>query len=144
MDEAYRQAEGSPWQELWGAVSLGKHPASSVWPQMDGIDRYRAARLVFDLETLMPGVVPPNRVRRALQVFRGRHLTGFVEVLEQRSRSPWQALASYLSREPSRQSMEELFRDAENDGRHARLPPGRRRIPGPPPGRSKASQLPFD
>ncbi len=98
-DDACRLTEGTPWQEPWASLAAGLHPPSSMWPQLDTLDPYRSARLVFDLETLMPGVVPPNRLRRALELLRKRRLTGFVEFLEQKAISPWIAISDYLGRE---------------------------------------------
>lgn len=115
-DEARRQATGTPWQELFVAVTAAMHPPSWVWSQVDTLEPYRAARLFFDLELLLPGVVPPSRLRQALALFRERGFDGLVEVIEQRSMSPWQALSRYWADEPTPEAPANLLRDAGYGG----------------------------
>lgn len=110
-DEACREAEGTVWQELWTCLAVERHPPSTIWHELDQIDPFRAARLIFDLELLLPGVAPPRRLRKALQLFRRRKLTGFAEFLEHRSSSSWKALDLYFQRPPSLESMAELLSD---------------------------------
>ncbi len=112
FDDACRLTEGTPWQEPWASLAAGLHPPSVCWAQLDTLDPFRSARLIFDLETLMPGVVPPARLRRALELLRKRRLAGFVEVLEQRATSPWMAITEYLGRDTSLGAIAELLQNA--------------------------------
>ena len=110
-DEARRAAEGTVWQELWSSVVAQMHPPAWVWRELDSVDPFRAARLLFDVELILPGSAPPRRLRRAMGLFRRRGLTGFADVLEQRSAASWKALALYFDRPASLESMQELLED---------------------------------
>ena len=62
VDEATDEAAQGPWRSLWAALAAAIDPELEAWEALDTLEPYRAARLVFDCETLRPGVVPPQRL----------------------------------------------------------------------------------
>ncbi|HSF38785.1 MAG TPA: sigma 54-interacting transcriptional regulator [Thermoanaerobaculia bacterium] len=93
---ALAEAAGTPFASLWA-----REPAPSpAWEALGALEPYRAARLVFDLEVAAPGTVPPRWLREAIATFRRMGATFPAERLEARDQGPWQALATYLRREP--------------------------------------------
>ena len=112
MEEASHEAQDTVWFDLWSSLAADLHPPASTWPLLDSLNPFRAARLVFDLEILRPGVVPPRRLQQALDTFRKLDLAGFAEMLERRSQSSWKALALYFERDFSLRSIAELLEDA--------------------------------
>ncbi|MEM9596239.1 MAG: sigma 54-interacting transcriptional regulator [Acidobacteriota bacterium] len=99
-DEAWRIAAGTPWETLWGPLVVGERPDARAWRSLDLLEDYRAARLVYDIEQLMPGASPPLRLRNAIMAFRRAGAESFAERLESRSLSVWKALRSYLEQPP--------------------------------------------
>ncbi len=97
IDRACDEAAGTRWAPLWKALSAGVHPASEIWRELDSLEPFRSARLVFDCELMQPGVVPPRRIRQAIAVFRRCHADAMAEKLENRSLGPWTALNVYLA-----------------------------------------------
>ncbi len=95
-DEAKRVACEGPWAELWGALLESEHPPPSLWRSSRRLEPFRAARLVFDGELILPGSVPPSEVRRAIAVLRDCGADSMAERLEYRSLSPWLALDAFL------------------------------------------------
>ena len=93
---ALSEAAGTPFAPLWA----GEPAPSSAWEALGALEPYRAARLVFDLELAAPGTVPPRWLREAISTFRKMGATFPAERLEARDQGPWQALATYLGREP--------------------------------------------
>ncbi len=104
-------ASGTPWFELFAAALLGARGESGQEPEADAsvLDRLepaRAARLVFDLESIATNsfrrrsdgmeVVPPSRRRCAAEILRRQGAGRFAEWLEARDRGPWVALESWL------------------------------------------------
>ncbi|MEP7009129.1 MAG: sigma 54-interacting transcriptional regulator [Acidobacteriota bacterium] len=98
-DEALAAASGTPWYPLFAAALGVRHPgrASSDLPEpdpssLDLLEPARAARLVFDLESIAafdPGrrsdgseIVSPARRRRAAEVLRRQGAGRFAERLE--------------------------------------------------------------
>jgi two-component system NtrC family response regulator len=98
-EAAAEEAAGTPWAELWTALVEAAHPRSSAWESFRSLEPFRAARLVFDCELILPGVVPPSWVRRSVAALRRSGAEAMAEKLEARSLSPWRALEGYL-REP--------------------------------------------
>ena len=95
LDEATGEAAHGPWRELWAALAAAIEPESGAWDSLDTLEPYRAARLVFDCETLRPGVVPPQRLRSAVVVLRQAGAEWLAERLESKSLGPWTALERY-------------------------------------------------
>ncbi len=104
-DEALAAASGTPWYPLFAAALGVRHPgrASSDLPEpdpssLDLLEPARAARLVFDLDSIVafdPGlrsdgseIVSPARRRRAAEVLRRQGAGRFAERLEARDASP--------------------------------------------------------
>ncbi len=112
-EAALAAASRTLWYPLF-AAALGVPPASGNLPEEEdasGLDRLepsRAARLVFDLESIaardvargLDGVeiLPPARRRRAAEILRRQGAGRFAERLEARDRSPWRALELWLAR----------------------------------------------
>ncbi len=109
-DEAIAAANGMPWQPLF-AAALGLASPSEAPEEVEALDRLdtaRAARLVFDLETIAGrhggeslrdgGVVPASRRRRAAEALRRIGAGRFAERLEARDGGPWRAFERWLSR----------------------------------------------
>jgi DNA-binding NtrC family response regulator len=95
-ERAVASAAG-PLQHLWEAVLAGSHPSRGRWADLDGLEPYRAARLVFDFERITPGLLPVPRVRRAIATLR-RHGAGELAAqLEGRLTGPWDALSAHLA-----------------------------------------------
>jgi two-component system NtrC family response regulator len=80
------------WQSL---LSTGKI-STRLWRLLEELNDYRAARLVFDVELVAPGVVPPIWLRRAIVGLRRVAAAPMVERLEARLKGPWRALEKYL------------------------------------------------
>ncbi|HEX2642273.1 MAG TPA: sigma 54-interacting transcriptional regulator, partial [Thermoanaerobaculia bacterium] len=97
---ALREAAGTPFALLWRAVAAGEAPPAPAWEALDGLEPYRAARLVFDLEILVPGAAPVDRLRQAAGELRALGALPLAERLEERDQSPWQALAAYCGQPP--------------------------------------------
>ncbi len=96
-DKASEEAAGTRWAPLWAALAAGTHPVPEIWRELESLEPFRAARLIFDCELLQPGVVPPRRVREAIAVLRRCGADAIAEKLENRSLSPWRALDRYLA-----------------------------------------------
>ncbi len=97
-DRACEEAAGTCWAKLWNALVAGSHPAPEVWENFDALEPFRAARLIFDCELTLPGVVPPRRVRRAIETLERCGAGALAEKLETRSTGPWRALRDYAKR----------------------------------------------
>jgi len=97
-DGARREAAGTPFSPLWDCLCAGDLPPAPAWEALDLLEPYRAARLVLDAETLLPGAAPAHRLRVAAAVFRGLGATLPAARLEARDHGPWQSLAAYLGR----------------------------------------------
>lgn len=111
-DDAVSEAATTPWADLWGALAAGLAPESRCWEGLDGLEPYRAARLVFDCECLRPGIAPPSRVRRAVVVFREAGMPRLAERLEGHSLGPWRALEAYASTRRDMKAAAELLSTA--------------------------------
>lgn len=113
-DRALAAASGTPWFELFAAALLGARGEAGQEPEADAsvLDRLepaRAARLVFDLESIATNsfrrrsdgmeIVPPARRRRAAEILRRQGAARFAEWLEARDRGPWVALECWLLNE---------------------------------------------
>ena len=112
-DRASAEAAGTRWAPLWKAVAAGTHPAPEVWNELESLEPFRAARLIFDCELLQPGIAPPHRVREAIATLRHCNAGALAEKLEGLSLSSWRALDRYLARsDVGATDFEELFTHA--------------------------------
>jgi DNA-binding NtrC family response regulator/tetratricopeptide (TPR) repeat protein len=95
-DAALRAASATALSPFWMAVLTGDAPSQADWSALDSVEPYRAARLIFDVERLAPGVTPVHWLRRAVATLRRMRAGGLAARLEARDRGPWAALAHYL------------------------------------------------
>jgi transcriptional regulator with AAA-type ATPase domain len=106
---------GPPAGALWRAVLAGEPAPGDLWGALAGLEPYRAARLVFDLERAAAGaLLAPSPLRRqAIATLRHLGASGMAEWLEAREAGPWQALATYAARPAGDlQAIAELLRRA--------------------------------
>lgn len=96
-EEADRQAQDTIWAPIWRAMIAGRTPSHDAWQALETLEPYRAARLVFDFELFRPGVVPPDRVRSAMETLRGCGAIPLAERLEARGASPWAVVDAFLA-----------------------------------------------
>jgi len=91
---------GPPLRALWQAVLAGGPVPVDAWEALAGLEPYRAARLVFDLERAAAGALlaPAAWRRPAIATLRKVGAAGMAEWLESREAGPWQALAAYAAR----------------------------------------------
>jgi DNA-binding NtrC family response regulator len=113
-ETALREAAGTPLAALWRAALTGERPPPAVWEALAGLEPYRAARLVFDLESVTPGTVPAEWRRAAVAVLRRTGSGLLAERLEAGEEGPWRALAAYLEKPlPTEDTaLAALFREA--------------------------------
>jgi tetratricopeptide (TPR) repeat protein len=111
-DEALAAARrGGPLAEPWVAL-LVPGEGAPAWDAVEGLEPYRQARLVADLERFAPGTVPAPRLRRAIATFRRLGAGREAERLEAREQGAWQALAAYLGGPRDAASLALLFAHA--------------------------------
>ncbi len=93
-------ALGPPVRALWQAALAGGPVPIDTWEALAGLEPYRAARLVFDLERAAAGALlaPAAWRRPAIATLRRVGAAGMAEWLESREAGPWQALAAYAAR----------------------------------------------
>ena len=93
-------ALGPPLRALWQAALAGGPVPVDTWEALAGLEPYRAARLVFDLERAAAGALlaPAAWRRPAIATLRRVGAAGMAEWLESREAGPWQALAAYAAR----------------------------------------------
>jgi DNA-binding NtrC family response regulator len=95
-ERALHQIVVSPLAPFWQNLLASGKIATRHWRSLEELDDYRAARLVFDVELVAPGVVPPVWLRRAIVGLRRVGAAPMVERLEARLKGPWRALEKYL------------------------------------------------
>lgn len=93
--EALREAHGTPWQDLWRDLAAGAHPPHQAWHALETLEPYRAARLVFDAERLLPGVAPRQLLRQALATLRAAGAEAMAEQIDAGGRNLASALEAY-------------------------------------------------
>ncbi len=99
-DAALRAAAGSPLESLWLALLTTGEAEEAQWKSLEGLEPFRAARLVFDIELVAPNSVPAFWLRRAVATLRRVEAGGLAARLEARDIGPWLALKRYLDRRP--------------------------------------------
>jgi DNA-binding NtrC family response regulator len=110
-------AAGGPTAGLWRSVLTGEGAAAD-WSALDALEPYRAARTIFDLERVAPGVVPATCLRAAQEGLRAVGASRFAEELEERDAGPWQALERYLrGPEPFAERAARLLRSVRPEAR---------------------------
>ena len=85
-EAAVAAIEEFPGDAVWLGVLSGESPPAPGWETLAGLEPFRAARLVFDAERLLPGAAPPHRLRAAISTFRQMGAAAFAERLEVRRR----------------------------------------------------------
>ncbi|HYN21721.1 MAG TPA: sigma 54-interacting transcriptional regulator [Thermoanaerobaculia bacterium] len=112
IQDALREAEGTPFEPLWNAV-LSEAPAPlPSWEALSILEPYRAARLVFDLSLLCTSAaeaIPAPWLRSAAATLRQIGAHAQAESLEARDQGPWQAMAIYLGKRPGDPALADLF-----------------------------------
>ncbi|HEY6320510.1 MAG TPA: sigma 54-interacting transcriptional regulator, partial [Thermoanaerobaculia bacterium] len=93
-------ALGPRLRALWQAALADGPVPIDTWEALAGLEPYRAARLVFDLERAAAGALlaPAAWRRPAIATLRRVGAAGMAEWLESREAGPWQALAAYAAR----------------------------------------------
>jgi two-component system, NtrC family, response regulator len=88
-----------PMCELWQAALADGPVTAETWEALAGLEPYRAARLVFDLERAAAGALlaPAAWRRPAIATLRKVGAGGMAAWLESRDAGPWQALAAYAA-----------------------------------------------
>jgi two-component system NtrC family response regulator len=98
-EAAVREARDTPFAPLWNALAQGEPPPSAAWEALAPLEPYRAARLVWDCEVLLPGAAPAPWLRAAISTLRKVGASMPAERLEARDQGAWQALAVYCGQE---------------------------------------------
>jgi len=93
---AFREAAGTPFAPLWEALLGGTPPPARHWEALAPLEPYRAARLVFDADLLVPGSAPAAWRREAIATFRKVGAIAPAERLEVRDGGPWAVVALML------------------------------------------------
>jgi two-component system NtrC family response regulator len=109
----------APSGALWQAVLAGEPAPAELWEALAGLEPYRAARLVFDVERAGAGgqLAPAAWRRQAIVTLRHLGASGMAGWLEAREAGPWQALAAYAARPAGDlQAIAELLRRAADPG----------------------------
>jgi len=130
-----------PLRALWQAALADGPVPADAWEALAGLEPYRAARLVFDLERAAVGALlaPAAWRRPAIAALRRVGAGNMAEWLESREAGTWQALAAYAARPAGDlHAIAGLLRGAgDPDARLSWIPAGEvRETPagdGPPP-----------
>ena len=99
VEGALREAEGTQFHRLWLGALGGLAITMVDWEALSGLEPYRAARLVFDVDLAAPGCVPSPWLRSAAATFRKMGSLAPAERLEVRDQGPWHALATFFEKE---------------------------------------------
>lgn len=98
---------------IWRGVLEGGTVSQECWRALRDLGRFRAARLVFDLQILSPGRVPRQWVERAVESLREVGADSFAERLDRSSTGSWRALETFLGSSTSGgRDLAYLFSDA--------------------------------
>ncbi len=110
---ARESVPADPVGKLWRAALDGQPGSRDSWQSLDSLDRYRAARLVLDLQILMPGTAPSHWVERAAKILRAAGANSYAERLDRTKQGTWRILESFLSGSPREaRDLGELFVEA--------------------------------
>jgi DNA-binding NtrC family response regulator len=82
---------------LWRLALAGDAVPEDSWEALAQLDPYRAARMVFDFQLLLPGKVPSVWLDRAIQRLRAVGADSFAERLDRGRGGCWRALERYLN-----------------------------------------------
>jgi DNA-binding NtrC family response regulator len=118
---ARREAAGTPLAPLWEAILAGVPPPARDWEALAALGSYRAARLTFDLDLLLPASAPAPWRRQAIDTFRDLGAVALAERLEARDGGPWALVALLLQGFPLAEAAEPAPAD---------LPPPREPVRG--------------
>lgn len=83
---------------LWRLALAGDELPESAWRSLSEIEPYRAARMVFDFQLLMPGRAQSRWLERAGNQLRAVGADSFAERLDRGREGSWKALERYLKR----------------------------------------------
>ncbi len=81
---------------LWRRALRGDPIPQDHWEVLSFVGGYRAARVVFDLQILMPGKVPRLWLEKSVRVLRGVGAHAFAERLDRSKEGTWRALETFL------------------------------------------------
>jgi two-component system NtrC family response regulator len=95
------EAAEIPFAPLWERLLAGEVSPARDWEALGALEPYRAARLVFDADLLLPGSAPALWRREAIAAFRKIGADAPAERLEARDGGPW-AVVALLVREFAR------------------------------------------
>jgi transcriptional regulator with AAA-type ATPase domain len=97
---AREMAGEDPVGRLWRLV-LGNDPIDrKSWKVLTTLNPYRSARLVFDIQILLPAKVPQQWLDKAAKSLRDFGAHSFAERLDRTREGSWRALESYWKRSP--------------------------------------------
>ncbi len=109
-EAALQEAAGGPFYALWEAALAGQPAPSEAWQTLLGLEEFRAARLVLDLELTRPGLVPVAWQRRACAGLRRAGASGLAARLEGSTHATFRAIAAHCRNAASgRVSLDDLF-----------------------------------
>ncbi|HEV2847122.1 MAG TPA: sigma 54-interacting transcriptional regulator, partial [Thermoanaerobaculia bacterium] len=94
---ARREAAATPFAALWERLLAGEPAPAPLWEPLASLEPYRAARLLFDTEILVPGSAPAPWRRTAAATFRKTGAVPLAEILEARDGGPWIVFAACLA-----------------------------------------------
>jgi transcriptional regulator with AAA-type ATPase domain len=93
---ALEEVREGPGRRIWLSVLGCDDLSPADWRELDGLEPLRAARLMADLESVLPGSVPRDRLRAVLSSL-GDFDSGWLRGrLERALEGPWSALEDYL------------------------------------------------
>ncbi len=102
---------------LWAAALGSDDLPPDAWRGLEGLEPYRAARLVVDLELVQPGLVPRSRTRSARDLLERTGNQWLTARLDRVLEGAWIAVESYLKVAPAEApELETLFRDSGHAG----------------------------
>lgn len=106
-----RQSAGNDGVGRLWKLALGNEPISpESWEDMSSLGAYRCARLVFDLQIVVPEKVPRHWLEKAVLTLRRVGAHSFAERLDRTRKGSWQALETFLNSEVDRgRDLGELF-----------------------------------
>lgn len=99
--------------QLWRRALGGNDPSQESWEVLSSLGGYRAARLVFDFQVLIPGRVPRIWLEKAVSTLRAVGAQPFAERLDRTEEGSWKALEAFLNGDSRRsRDLGDLFAGA--------------------------------